>query len=204
MNRSFIKMFALTICPVFLLSCNNTIEVENQNGSVGGLIPAAIGNYWIYTDSSQTLFDTVSITAKYCSLGYVWWKLQNNSFAMEDFSVEFANRNDSVFGKTSNRGGIELVTPTYITPSDSTINYYILQGCFIIPRKATFYKRAITVPAGTFNQYIAYITDYGNDKDSLVIVPEIGVVCRVFQGHANFGSDAYTVKSFLKSYYLSN
>ncbi len=206
MNKRYAQLLTFTFCFLLFFSCKNSIgpiitpEEEPPDILINVLIPTNVGNYWVYTDSTQLNLDTVSIVAKLCSLGFDWRKLRNQSFAMRQFGDEFATRNDTIFSINFTFRGYTEIYPAFFFPKDSSITYYYISGCFIIKRTATLYKNKITVPAGTFQEYVCFVDDWGSRKDSLLIVPGIGVVCSVYECISIGG--IYTQKSFLKNYYI--
>ena len=94
---------------------------------------------------------------------------------------------------------------TLIPPRESTITYFNYKlGDVIAYRTVTFYKEAITLPFGTFQQYATYIEDEGSHKDSVIIVPGVGIVYRVMSGIESPSNLPYVTKSFLQKYKLVN
>ncbi|MDP2208873.1 MAG: hypothetical protein Q8K98_08875 [Bacteroidota bacterium] len=202
MNISLTTLAVVLSTMLFQFSCEKVTSVVDQNFQKSYLIPSAVGNTWIYTDSNQTHFDTVSVTGVYNNQGYTWWKLENNSFAMVNCYNKFGVRNDTLFNTSTPKGGSEQIGLLFIPPSDSTVEFVRIEGCIGNTIMVTAYYTTYTVPAGTFNNYIAYISQGWREHDSLVIVPGIGIVARILVVKDFPGLPGYTVKSFLKSYVL--
>ncbi len=123
---------------------------------------------------------------------------------MSYFANEFATRNDTIFGKTNYRTPKYYILPYFFIPRNNAVVRYVIPGCVTRKLRATIHEMKITVPAGTFKPYISFVEDGWIKKDSLVIVPGIGVVCRVTEGRAYPGIPAFTTKWFLKSYKVLN
>lgn len=205
MNRRITTLVVVLSTMLFQFSCEKVTSVVDQNFQKSYLIPTAVNNSWIYTDSNQTHFDTVSVTGVYNNQDYTWWKLRNSSFTMSQCGGEFGVRNDSIFSRQATETGSIVIGLVFIPPRDITIVFpSLVGGDALIEISVTQYDSTYTVPAGSFDRYVTYIFDGGLEKDSLVIVPGVGVVARILEGRAYPGRPAFTVKSYLKSYCVTH
>ena len=212
--------FIFVISLVFNAGCNKSApttslsdEPKDSSNVIpfnfdGCLIPTAVGNYWIYTDSAQTTFDTIKIIGKDSSDNFLWWKLNKKSFAMGYFSDEFAVRNDSIFIRDQAEFG-KFIRISLILPRDYIDTYgYFEGGDAGVVVHVTVYNNSITTPAGIFQQHACYKQNLGleHDYDSLEIVPNVGVVCRVSEWTEFYaaGAEHQTFSRYLKSYHFEN
>lgn len=195
MNISLTTLAVVLSTLLFQFSCEKVTSVVDQNLQKSYLIPSAVGNTWIYTNSAQTRSDTVTVSGVYNDRGYTWWKLENNSFAMANYN-KFGVRNDTIFQTSTPKGGSEQIGLLFIKSRDSTVKFVRMEGCIVTTIRVTAYHTTYTVPAGSFTNYIAYIYQSLREHDSLVIVPAIGIVARILSLNGD------TIKSFLKNYSL--
>lgn len=202
------------LCSLFILAfigckddvSNTTSQLPNAiDPTYDGLIPLAIGNYWVFVDSLQMETDTAKIVGYENNSDLLWWKLNEQIFAMRDFSNNFAIRNDTVFIKEPLRGGGEIIAFVIIPPRDSSFAYYYLVGGDAYSRReVTYYHDGFTVPAGTFQNYACYVEDIGLGKDSLIIVPKVGVVCRVTEWISFPDAKYNRIAHYLKEFHLKS
>lgn len=183
-------------------SCNLGTSSDDETFQFSRLIPSAVGNYWIYTDSNLTQFDTTSIISVYNTEGYTWWKLNNRSFTMEEFSSEFAVRGDTILGRWAPKGGSTQIGWIFLPPAYTPFAYPFFRGDVGHYRRVTQHHEPITVPAGTFNMFFTYVENLPFERDSIIIVPNVGVVARIFTGRKYPDRPAFVKKHFLKTYCL--
>lgn len=203
-------MKKLTILAALGISLSQFQCSESINPSIDGtgatnflFYPLSVGNVWIYCDSTQTVFDTVIIQSRTNIVDTLWWKLRNQSFACSELQEEFGSVGDALIRWAYDRGGSRFVTSLFLPPRDTTYyfeRFYDDVGQFI---RVTNYYRPCIVPAGRFNQYITYVADRGSQKDSVVIVPGVGIVARIFSWYELPDKKRFIRKSYLYSYQLN-
>ncbi len=197
------NVLLIIICVVFL-SCMD----DDSNGVTvipvkTPVIPTSLNNYWIYSAVDSGQADTVRIREKKYQAGYTWWKLQNWSFPMAQLSHEFATRNDSIFTRQTVEGGGEIITVQFISPEDSSLTYHItIGGDAGARRTVTYHSDSVSVPAGTFSPYITYVTEQGDYRDMLFVVPKVGVVGRKIEG-GYYSVPPLRMESYLVEYKVS-
>ncbi len=185
--------YSLPVRPVFctlllaVLLFNTCVDTDDgdvpdelQKGE--GLIPAVIGNTWIYSDSLWIVdslyyanFDTVEIVDTLMRGDQIWWQTKNYISDLHDqyrIDGEFYIRNDSIYGVTYPWGN-RLTALRFIPPPDTSISYSVPYLDFSIRRTAVMQPEPITVPAGTFDSCGVYHDYFGID---IVIAPGIGVI----------------------------
>ncbi|MFQ6676932.1 MAG: hypothetical protein ACE5D0_01310 [Fidelibacterota bacterium] len=191
-----LPVFCTLMVAVFLFNAcddNNTDDIPDELQKGEGLIPAVIGNRWIYSDSlwiADSLwhanFDTVEIIDTLMRGDQIWW--QTKSYIPDLYNDdpyhnpnqdagEFYIRNDSIFGVTYNWGNRETVL-RFIPPPDTSTSYYVWYEDTGWIRTAVMQPESITVPAGTFDSCGVY-TDITIESDIIhVIAPGVGVLQR--------------------------
>lgn len=203
MIRRLTTLVVILSTVLLHFSCEDATSVVEHNFQKSFLIPTALNNTWIYTDSTQTSLDTVSVTGVQNNQGYTWWKLKNNSFAMQQCGNKFAVRNDTIFNSWATKGGKEKIGLLFIPPSNRIVEFERMEGDVQKTITVRAYRNTYTVPAGTFNNYITCVYQDWREHDTLVIVPGIGIVARILVVKDFQGLPGFTVKSFLKSYVLN-
>lgn len=131
-TRTWLDLPVLAFSLLFITACPRGLdEEEDVEPKAKGLIPASIGNTWIYVDSTwwddgtlQVKMDTVEIIDTSIVDGEVWWHL---SGFLPWVGARFMVRNDSVFTLQYNFG-TDLVTLEYIPPRDSLVQYFVRMG----------------------------------------------------------------------------
>jgi hypothetical protein len=204
--KTKLTLMALFVPALFHISCSLLTEPGNGIQSPT-LIPMAIGNFWIYIDSATGASgNTIRVTGVENKDGYTWWQLDNKSWAASALGNNFGVRNDTIFSKEQGKPPSSwIITKVFIKPVDSSVVYMsAIGGDVIISITATHYKSQITVPAGTFNEYFTYVYNPGYMKDSVIIVPHIGIVARIYQSTGGIVGPAVLLKSYLKSYKILN
>ena len=209
MKKSSLYFFSLFLSG--LLGCTDNGTLPSQEMPTGndprydGLIPMALGNYWVFVDSLNSQSDTSQVVGYENSSDFLWWKLNRSTYAMSDFTDDFAIRNDTVFVKEPIRGGAEIVAYVIVPPTDTTTGYfYASGGDSWLYRQVTFFHDGYTVPAGTFQDYACYVQDIGLGRDSLVIAPGVGVVCRVTEWLSFPGPKYNRVTHYLQSFHKNS
>jgi hypothetical protein len=210
-----IQLSIYLIISLSLMSCsNNNDEISSakidstknvqDTSKYNGILSLAVGNYWIYSDSTLAEKDTVKIVGTDTANGFLWWKTNIQSFATTDLMTEFAIRNDTIFVKQPNMLGGYIVSLILIPPRDTSITYSHLSGSdLMVSRTVQKVNRPITVLAGTFPHYIAYVKDIGSNKDSLVLVPGIGIVYHSYKWQSSPGNIYHKLFYQLNKYHLN-
>ncbi len=182
----------------------DSIKIVQDTSKYHGIMSLAVGNYWIYSDSTHSEKDTVKIISTDTAHGLLWWKMNMRSFATTDLMTEFAIRNDTIFVKQPNMLGGYIVSLILIPPRDTSFTYFHLSGSDLLEsRKVQKVNQSITVLAGTFPQYITYVKDFGSNKDSLVLVPGIGIVYHSYTWLSNPVSIYHKLFYQLSKYHLN-
>jgi hypothetical protein len=207
MRNLSLLMFFLSFSSLVGCADNNvnpTSQLDNTKDAVyEGLIPLALGNYWVFVDSMHAETDTSKVVDYEYSDNFLWWKLNKQTFAMRDLGDNFAIRNDTVFAEEPLRGGGYIIAYVIVPPADSMSGYdYLIGGDAFGHREVTYYHDGFTVPAGTFQSYACYVENIGLGKDSLVIVPKVGAVCRVTEWISFPGAKYNRVTHYLKEFHI--
>jgi hypothetical protein len=210
-----IQLSIYLIISLSLTNCsNNNDEISSakidstknvqDTSKYNGILSLAVGNYWIYSDSTLAEKDTVKIIGTDTANGLLWWKMNNSSFATTDLMTEFAVRKDTIFVKQPNMLGGYIVSLILIPPRDSSITYFHLSGSdLLVSRKVQKVNQPITVLAGTFPQYFTYVKDIGSNTDSLVLVPGIGIVYHSYKWQSSPGNIYHKLFYQLNKYHLN-
>ncbi|MCH7762807.1 MAG: hypothetical protein IIB95_03595 [Candidatus Marinimicrobia bacterium] len=150
------KIKTITLIALILLSCNDNNNTPPDDQPYRGLIPAAIGNYWIYADSiwiNQNLtsvkFDTVEIVEIIMRDSITWWQL--SGWELPYLRREFAVINDSVYSwqiffSQTFKSLVYIPPPDTMTVYESTIS-----GDILIYRTAELWNEPIELGLGTFH-----------------------------------------------------
>ena len=203
MKKKLTILVALCI-SLSQFQCSESINPSIDSSGTPNFLfyPLAVGNMWIYCDSAQTVFDTVIIQSRTNVGDTLWWKLQNPSFACAELQEEFGSVGDTLIRWAYDRGGSRFVTSLFLPPRDTSYHFERFYGDVGEFIRVTKYYRSCTVPAGRFDQYITYVADRGSQKDSVVIVPRVGIVARIFSWFEYPDKKQFTRKSFLYKYKL--
>ncbi|MFQ6678761.1 MAG: hypothetical protein ACE5D0_10670, partial [Fidelibacterota bacterium] len=175
-----LSMFLLAV--LLFNTCNDTHggDVPDELPKGEGLIPAVIGNQWIYSDSlwmSDSLyyayFDTVEIVDTLIRGDQIWWQTKG---MIPGLWGEFYIRNDSIYG-SDYVFDTRLTHLWFVPPSETPISYYVDfedTGGWI--RTVVMQPEPITVPAGMFDSCGVY-TDTHNHMEH-IIAPGVGIIRR--------------------------
>lgn len=167
---------------LFINACgddnNGNVPDELQKGE--GLIPAVIGNKWIYSDSLWLVdslyfayFDTVEIIDTLMRGNQTWWQTKG---MIPGLWGEFYIRNDSIYG-SDYFFDTRLTHLWFIPPSETPISYYVDfedTGGWI--RTVVMQPEPITVPAGTFDSCGVYSDTTVHIEH--IIAPGVGIIRR--------------------------
>lgn len=205
--------FWIIILFIFPISCTDNGEVPDHNNSANEssfLIPAEIGNYWVYVDSIITVdtviisMDTVFITNVDTINDEYWYKIEGYSYATSILLDKFLIRGDSIFTLQDTRGG-SVIGLVFIPPTTDTTYYNMSVGgdaqmtYFAILKHDIYYS-----PCGSFNNYALYFSDTGLEKFTYIIVPGVGIVKGIVEGIAYSDRSAFVKNSTLVKYYISD
>lgn len=143
-----------------------------------GLLPMAVGNRWIYDGLGPgAVPETVTVRRTTVSGDLRWWKLRSTSFAMSWMKDSFAIRNDTVYVMMPNFLSGYYIQKVLYAPKDSFELFpFLFGGDVAAALRIERHQQPVTVPAGTFNEFISFALWNEPQLDSLVIVPGVGVV----------------------------
>lgn len=172
------RLISLSVVLFTFFSCN---DENNEDVLTRPLIPAAIGNYWVYVDSIwnddqliEVSFDTVTIIDTFMLDGHIWWEVEGHR-PLPFIYAEFAIRNDTIFsiqGSWTRELSID-----YIPPPDTLVAYYsIYEGDLWIDRTAIKYPEPIIVGLGSFIECGQYITEDDPYYWEEYVYPGIGII----------------------------
>jgi hypothetical protein len=206
MNKNRWVSALLTIVVGLGLSCRDFGEEPGPPHETG-LIPAAVGNTWVYVDTYvnqgilRTSVDSTVIVSMYRLGGIIWWepkRVMNNPAATTFLFSLFRNEGGRVLTiNTDSYGGIPYESVVFVTPTVIESEYGILTGgdSYLIYR-AKLCQDTLFTQSGTFSPYALYY--YGpSEPDSIFVVPNVGVVKRIRHGQP---FDTWTVTSELVRY----
>jgi hypothetical protein len=213
------SLFAAILVLFTVVSCkkaddsdiNNIEECESSsvfksvdNNSTlrsGGIVPFAIGNFWVYADSvwkdgnlQSAEYDTLRITNVSNYNGELWWRFSDGS--------QLSERNDTVF--EVNRyircfRSETLFFPLSHSVFQDSICYYIsLNGYFDViytTRNSSISNQVVITPAGQFSECSRY--EIVNNKIQIV-KPGIGIILL----NEEVSALSYTHHKILVSYHL--
>ena len=176
------KLKTIILIVLLLLSCSDNNNTPPDDQPYRGLIPAAIGNYWIYADStwinqnlSEVKLDTVEIVDIIMRDSITWWQL--SGWELPYLRREFAVINDSVYSwqiffSQSFKSLVYIPPPDTMTVYESTIS-----GDNLIYRTAELWNEPIEIGLGTFEGCGRYIV--GEEEDERIeefIAPGVGII----------------------------
>lgn len=128
------------------------------------ILPMAIGNYWIYADTSwrggvtESSIDTVKVVDHVTDYLGDWWVLSQPLLSLGD---RIMLKGDSIYTHQDTWYGEEYAVLEYIPPVDTPVTYNV--GYSTFPNLNLVYQRTvcesdtiITAPAGTFNNLWVY------------------------------------------------
>jgi hypothetical protein len=150
-------------------------------------LPMAIGNRWIYLDSSfeaDTLIgirtDTVTIEDEFTDVNGHWWVWSRWQYP---FGQTAMVHGDTIFSQEDAYANLPPGTPLYfaslqVTPpiGDSSQYPVIFQGDLLTYRTAVRLHTPIVTPAGSFENGIRYSSDLTYVHDTEVLIPGVGYV----------------------------
>jgi len=180
-KKLLVKIKLITIIALILISCNDNNDPPPDDQPYRGLIPAAIGNYWIYTDSTwinQNLtsvkLDTVEIVDIIMRDSITWWQL--SGWEIPYFRREFAIINDSVYSWQIHWTSFKSLV--YIPPPDTMVVYEsTISGDNLIYITAELWNEPIEIGLGTFDGCGRYTV--GEEEDERIeefIAPGVGII----------------------------
>lgn len=203
--------FWIIILFIFCNSCTDdgVVPVLNNFADESSfLIPAKIGNYWVYVDSTITVdtvivsIDTVFITNVDTINGEKWFKIEGHSSATSILLDKFLIRGDSIFTLHDTRGG-SIIGLVFIPPTTDTTYYNMsVGGDAHMGYFAIFKHKLYSAPCGNFNSYALYFSDTWLEKFTYIIVPGVGIVKRIVEGIAYPNRPAFVTNSTLVKYYI--
>jgi hypothetical protein len=199
---------SLALFVVLGLSCED-IGNEPTGPPESGLIPAAIGNKWVYLDTyttqnyhGTTLDSTFVLSAKLLE-GHWWWEPRQGNLGPDAtiflFPIFRNDRGRVLTRRTDSNGSVPYVSEVFITPTPIETEYGIAVG----GDATLFYKARLCIDTlftnvGAFSPYALYC-DGPWRGDSIFLVPNLGVVKRVRHG---YGYSPFTLTSDLVRYSL--
>jgi hypothetical protein len=151
----------------------------NSSATSDGIIPLAIGNYWVYADSvwqdgklTQAGIDTLSVTGVSNYNDEIWWIFSDGSgLSQKDDTVFELDRNIRCYGKNT------LFFPvSYNNFQDSVFYFISMNNNFShiqTVRNSRILEETVIVPAGSFRECSLY--DILNYKKQIV-KPGIGIL----------------------------
>ena len=167
------------------------------------LIPLALGNEWIYTDSLFTADSvsvetyTLAVSSYRIDLGKVWWQLQERRPTYTTL-VEIAAQNDSIFSLQHNFQW-PVVSLDYIPPSATdTLWFYSLHGGDVGLEKSVWLNGQYIVPAGSFDSCAIFFSRPTPDGYTEVLKPRIGIVQKEIQHSSSFRRKGVLIDYHLK------
>jgi hypothetical protein len=217
MEKRYIIFFIFTgiilICP----SCEHHFDPSPEvvpDSSNHGLIPAALGNSWLYRNSfiSPTnpelnwpySEDTTVIISVWKIYDKLWWRVRGTSDATEYLSKDFRNKDGAVLAPSTGRDGYNYATQVFIAPTEQETEYRMFfKTDTAVVYKARLIKETLRTAVGVFSSYALYWRT-GVDNDSIFIVPNIGIVLRIRHNVLYYGSGPFTITSSLLYYRLAD
>jgi hypothetical protein len=190
------------------ISCKD-IGNEATGPPESGLIPAAIGNKWVYLDTyatqnvHRTTLDSTVIHSVKTIDGHLWWEPTHGSMGPDATTFLFpVFRNDAgrvLARRTDSYGSVPYLSVVFITPTPIETEYSITFG----GDAAALYKARLCLDTlltnvGAFSPYALYYNGPW-EADSIFLVPELGVVKRVRHGEPY---STFTLTSDLVRYNL--
>jgi hypothetical protein len=192
------------ILIVFLLlfGCKEN-PTMNQQSVEYTFFPAAVGNQWLYVDSMNSTVNTTItkiISSNVDSNGFLWWNIENQSFATGFLGDKVVIRNDSIFSLQFTRGGPSYLGLLLVPPRDTTFTFYRDGGDVGFEIRVTRGQETYQIPAGSFNNWASYVFSSVLETDSIIVAPKIGILSRTFTGIEYPGRPAFRHYSILLNY----
>jgi hypothetical protein len=171
----------------FSLSCDNKDNTDElQDYEVGdGLIPAAIGNMWIYADSMwiedtlyQAFIDTIVIGDTIHALGYPWWftkGMNENSFRSIPgmHSSFFYNENDTIISLQYAWSFYPSIK--FLLPIDSNTSFYTsIEDWHSHIRTVSYLDEPYIHSIASFEDCLIFTGDEWNEET--ILKPGVGVL----------------------------
>jgi len=164
-----VKYYLFLLLPLLFISCNER-SATNCSGdsieSLKSLIPAKVGIYWVYADTTYWSNNTVKVSVDTTFIvgvdkmyGEYWFEIRGNSYATSVLRDRFMVRGDSVFNLQyfMNRATAGLM---FIPPTGDTIQYIMtIGGDAGVIYYAVFQNEIISTPFGSFQGYGKYFNN---------------------------------------------
>ena len=172
------------------------------------ILPMAIGNYWIYADTSwrggvtDSSIDTVKVVDHVTDYLGDWWVLSQPLLSLGD---RIMLKGDSIYTSQYDWVG-PYAEREYIPPIDTPYTYYMrLYGDIVFSRTVYRSFTMITTPAGAFDALYAYDCNfYCSEPLRQFIKPGVGFVYQE-QLVCRWGpSTDLTRRTWLVEYHLEN
>ncbi len=183
--------FLLVLCGyVFFTACSDSDT--STNPTIGGyILPAAVGNYWIYqttittTDTTYARQDTLRVAGTETRNGSLWYDFRYGT----NTNATFLFRNIESGLKIYANNTESLLYP-YPAAKDATSQANIGNGWVAV--KVTSINESVTTPVGTFKCY-CYSYNEGSDKTYKDYMAQgVGYIRRVYQRSTNNGGTVST------------
>lgn len=151
--------------------------------------PLALGNQWVYLDSTfdhDTLLsvttDTVTIYDEYTDQNGHWWLFDS---WLSPFGRIAKGSADTLFSQQSAYGPLPPGDPLYfpskelIPPiGDSSSFMIFVDGDMVSYRSVKLLTSAVVTPAGSFDTGYSYSVKLGPISNSQIFVPDVGFIFR--------------------------
>ena len=177
------------------------------------VFPLALGDQWIYLDSSFSAdsltgvtTDTITITGEYTDQFGHWWVFNKWIFP---YGTTTMGRSDTLFSQQTATAMLPPGTPLYFTsmefapPVGDSSHYRILiEGDMISDRAVTRLTSAVVTPAGSFENGLRYSAMVAYVKATEILVPGVGFVYMETVAQFDNGHPWHTNRLWLTKYSL--
>jgi hypothetical protein len=192
------------------------IEIWDTIPPVGvdsGGFPLAVGNQWIYLDSSfwgdslaAVTYDTITIRDEYTDQNGHWWDFSGYLFPFAEVTM---SRSDTLFSQQDATAMLPPGNPLYFTSmefappmGDSSQYRIIVEGDLLSDRTVTRLHSTLVTPAGSFADGLRYSAPVAYLDATEILVPGVGIA--YMENVANYGNGipSYTNRMWLSKYSL--
>ncbi len=156
-----LKLSTLLTVALYALLFTSCKDDSTSPSPEKELLPAAAGNYWVYTDAEQSFVDTVKIVSSEVINGVTFLSIYNLEHKINVIKYDGT-------GYYSESGTLAYKYPTFAgeTITDTLSGYQI---------STISTNTTVSVPAGTFTA-IVYEANYSDYKMRSYMTPGIGTI----------------------------
>lgn len=181
---------------------NHLVAMTDPSVKSDGIIPLALNNYWIYSDSTwhdgvlgPITYDTVSVISAEKTGDDIWWNMSDG--------YRLCNENEKVY-KLSFNGEVmpgttvcpEKALLFFPVPADTAVRWTEWISDYGILGEAKLNKSIIHTQAGDFSGFFEYNQSDAFGKNFRWIKPGIGIIKTILEYNNNSFRSVRTLVSY--------